>query len=191
MIAWYFTKYFLLIIKIKKNNLTVSWSLTNMPYSNNGVFNPSRTIPRGPYLQYKYNEKQLKNLIDSQVSGNFNRNLEGKIEYVRQDTATSTNQERTSHIDKKKENFIEQCNENIHATKKGTFSLKRTRKNPGELESCEICRQDKNNFKSPNVCGGVCFDRIRNKCEPNFIYLKDVIKTKASESLNDILFYIQ
>lgn len=145
-------------------------------YNNWNVFNRSRTIPRGPYLQYKYNERQLKN--HSQVTANFNRNLEGKMEYIRQDIPTLTKQRTSSHIDKENENFIERCNEKIHATKMGTFTLKKTRKNTSELERCEFFKQDKSNFKPCNA--GVSIDQIRNKCEPNFIYLNDVIKTKAS-----------
>lgn len=126
------------------------------------VFNPGRTIPRGPYLQYKYNERKLKNLSHLQVSGNFNRNMEGKEEYF----GALTKQGRRSHINKENENIIQQCNENIHATKAGLFSFNKTRENTGE---------DKNNLKH----AAACIDRIRNKCEPNYIYLKDVIKMKA------------
>lgn len=149
-----------------------------------GKKDPSRTIPRVPFLQYKFNERQMKNINHLQATANFNRNLEGKMEYMRQDIATLTRQGRRPHIDKENENFIEQYNENIHATKMGTFTLNRTQKNAGELECLKFFWQNNNNFKPSTHysthCGGVCIDRIRNKLEPDFIYLKDVIKAKAS-----------
>lgn len=133
------------------------------------VSNPNRAIPRGPYLQYKYNERQLKcsNHL-SQLSANFNRNLEGKMEYMRQDIATLAKQGRKFQIDKEND-FIE----NIHATKMGRFDLKRTKKATCEIECRDLFPQDENNLKPSNAFGGACI-------EPNFIYLKDVIKNKPN-----------